>query len=181
MLGAKTVKLWESAIRVACWCVSAGLLAESGPGQGYIQLLVVLDQGCVAVVEDQLPQGRVEVVGLSEAVPCGRPVDHAVLHVSIHAATEGFGSLSIYVAWCDDGVCLVWIIHADNGLDVPPNKTWVCLTYTTEQANDPLWVWLSLMRKVPSLFPLSSSSASLRLIAPTYQLLSSRSSLSARV
>lgn len=95
MLGAKTVKLWESAIRVACWCVSAGLLAESGPGQGYIQLLVMLDQGCVAVVEDQLPQRRVEVVGLSKAIPCGRPVDHAVLHVSIHAATEGIWSLLI--------------------------------------------------------------------------------------
>lgn len=39
-----------------CWCVSAGLLAESGPGQGYIQLLVVLDQGCVTVVKDELSQ-----------------------------------------------------------------------------------------------------------------------------
>lgn len=53
---ANTVKLWEGAIKVACWCVSAGLLAESGPGQGYIQLLVVLDQGCVSIVEDQLSQ-----------------------------------------------------------------------------------------------------------------------------
>lgn len=53
---AAAVKLWESAIRVVCWCVSAGLLAESGPGQGYIQLLIVLDQRCVSIVEDQLSQ-----------------------------------------------------------------------------------------------------------------------------
>lgn len=107
MLGAKTVKLWESAIGVACWCVSAGLLAESGPGQGYIQLLVVLDQGCVAVVEDQLPQRRVEVVGLSKAIPCGRPVDHAVLHIPIHTVTER--TLSLWV----DGRYLrvtIWVL-----------------------------------------------------------------------
>lgn len=85
---ADALRLWESAIRVACWCFSAGLLAESGPGQGYIQLLVVLDQGCVAIVEDQLSQGGVEVVGLSKAVPHGRPVDHAVLHIPVHAALQ---------------------------------------------------------------------------------------------
>lgn len=105
MLGAKTVKLWESAIRLACWCVSAGLLAESGPGQGYIQLLVVLDQGCVAIVVDQLSQRRVEVVGLSKAVPRGRPVDYAVLHVSIGAATEGIWSLWI-CGWHSRGTLL---------------------------------------------------------------------------
>lgn len=78
----------ESAIRVACWCFSAGLLAESGPGQGYIQLLVVLDQGCVAIVEDQVSQRGVQVVGLGEAVPRGRPVDHAVLHIPVHTASQ---------------------------------------------------------------------------------------------
>lgn len=112
------VKLWESAIRLACWCVSAGLLAESGPGQGYIQLLVVLDQGCVAVVVDQLSQRRVEVVGLSKAVPRGRPVDHAVFHVSVGAAMEGIWvTLDKQLAFkgkpClnnKDGICLVGII-----------------------------------------------------------------------
>lgn len=33
-------------------------------------------------------------------------------------------------------------------------------THTTEQAKEPLWVWLSRFRKVPSLLLLSSSSAS---------------------
>lgn len=46
-------------------------------------------------------------------------------------------------------------------------------THTTEQAKEPLWVWLSLIKKVPSFLPLSSFSASFRLIPPTYQLLSS--------
>lgn len=77
-----------SAMRVACWCFSAGLLAESGPGQGYIQLLVVLDQGRVAIVEDQVSQRGVQVVGLSKAVASGRPVDHAVLHLAAHAALQ---------------------------------------------------------------------------------------------
>lgn len=86
--GANTVKLWESAIRMVCWCVSAGLRAESGPGQGYIQLLVVLDQGCVSVVEHQLSQRRVQVVGLSKAEPCGCPVDHTVLHIPVHTARD---------------------------------------------------------------------------------------------
>lgn len=47
------------------------------------------------------------------------------------------------------------------------------VTHTTEQAKEPFWVWLSLIRKVPSLLPLSSSSASFRLILPAYQLCSS--------
>lgn len=76
-------------LRVACWCSSAGLLAESGPGQGYIQLLVVLDQGRVAIVEDQVSQRGVQVVGLGKAVPRGRPVDHAVLHIPVHTALQG--------------------------------------------------------------------------------------------
>lgn len=73
-------------MRVACWCFSAGLLAESGPGQGYIQLLVVLDQRCVAVVEDQVSERGVQVVGLSKAIPRRRLVDHAVLHIPVHTA-----------------------------------------------------------------------------------------------
>lgn len=58
---------------------------------------------------------------------------------------------------------------------------WNIATHTTEQAKEPFWVWLSLMRKVPSLFPFNSSSASFRLIPPTYQLLSSWWVTSARV
>lgn len=86
--GASSVPTQWGFGNVTCWCVSAGLLAESGPGQGYIQLLVVLDQGRVSIVEDQLSQRWVQVVGLSEAVACRRPVDHTVLHVSIHTAME---------------------------------------------------------------------------------------------
>lgn len=85
---AAAVKLWESAIRVVCWCVSAGLLAESGPGQGYIQLLIVLDQRRVSIVEDQLSQRWVEVEGLSKAITCWCPVDHTVLHISIHPVVK---------------------------------------------------------------------------------------------
>lgn len=152
----------KSAIRVACWCFSAGLLAESGPGQGYIQLLVVLDQGCVAIVEDQVSQWGVQVVGLGKAVPCGRPVDHAVLHIPIHTV---MGKKSH-----------VFLRRQQRWLK-PANH----VTHTTEQAKEPLWVWLSLIKKVPSLRPFSSSSASFRFIFPTYQLLSSWWVSSARV
>lgn len=55
------------------------------------------------------------------------------------------------------------------------------VTHTTEQAKEPLWVWLSLIKKVPSLRPFRSSSASFRFIFPTYQLLSSWWVSSARV
>lgn len=70
------------------WCLSAGLLAESRPGQRYIQLLVVLDQGRVAIVQDELPQRRVLVEGLSEAVACGCSVDHTMLHTPVHTARD---------------------------------------------------------------------------------------------
>lgn len=154
----------KSAIRVACWCFSAGLLAESGPGQGYIQLLVVLDQGCVAVVEDQVSQRGVQVVGLGKAVPCGRPVDHAVLHIPVHTVMGG-KKRQLFMRRQQR-----WLKPANNHV-----------THTTEQAKEPLWVWLSLIKKVPSLRPFNSSSASFRFIFPTYQLLSSWWVSSARV
>ena len=46
----------------------------------------MLDQGGVLVVQDQLLQGAVQVVGLSKAVPRVGLVDHTVFHLSIHAA-----------------------------------------------------------------------------------------------
>lgn len=46
-------------------------------------------------------------------------------------------------------------------------------TYTTEQAYEPFCDWLSRMRKVPSHFPRSNSSAWVRLMSPTYQVPSS--------
>lgn len=39
-----------------------------------------------AVVQDQVFQGAVHVVGLGKAVSVRRPVDHAVLHFLVHAA-----------------------------------------------------------------------------------------------
>lgn len=57
-------------------------------GQVYIQLVVVLDQGDVFVVEHQVFEGRVQVVGLGESVACGRLVDDAVFGVALHTGEK---------------------------------------------------------------------------------------------
>lgn len=57
-------------------------------GQSYIQVVVVLDQGDVFVVEHEIFEGGVKVVGLCETVPCDRLVDDAVLGVALHAAKK---------------------------------------------------------------------------------------------
>lgn len=73
------------------WCRSAkaasgspSLLAVDGKGQRDIQRIVVLDERRVLVVQHELLQGAVQVVGLRETVAGARLVDDAVLHLAIH-------------------------------------------------------------------------------------------------
>lgn len=57
-------------------------------GKIYIQLVVVLDQGDVFVVEHQVFEGRVQIVGLGKSKACGRLVDDAVLGVTLHTGKD---------------------------------------------------------------------------------------------
>lgn len=57
-------------------------------GQVYIQVVVVLDQGDVFVVEHQVFEGRVQVVGLGKSITGGRLVDDTVLGVSLHTGQK---------------------------------------------------------------------------------------------
>lgn len=63
---------------------SPPLLAVDGEGQRDVERVVVLDQRGVLVVQDQLLQGAVQVVGLGEAEAGARLVDDAVLHLPLH-------------------------------------------------------------------------------------------------
>lgn len=71
-----------------------------GPGPGGAhgvserdgQRVIVLHQGGVLVVEDELLQGPVQVVGLREAEARGRAVDDAVLGIAVHPAGGPTGS-----------------------------------------------------------------------------------------
>lgn len=56
------------------------------------QRVIVLHQGGVLVVEDELLQGPVQVVGLREAEARGRAVDDAVLGIAVHPAGGPTGS-----------------------------------------------------------------------------------------
>lgn len=67
---------------------SSRRLCEDRVGQGYIQWVVVLDQRGVFVVQDQVFQGTIEVVGLSKSKTCGRLVNHAMLDLSIHSVEK---------------------------------------------------------------------------------------------
>jgi len=63
---------------------SPPLLAVDGEGQRDVERVVVLHQRRVLVVEHQLLQGAVQVVGLREAEAGGRLVDDAMLHLAVH-------------------------------------------------------------------------------------------------
>lgn len=54
--------------------------------------VVVLHERGVLVVQHQLLQRPVQVVGLCEAEACGRAVDDAVLGVAVHPAGTGRGA-----------------------------------------------------------------------------------------
>lgn len=68
---------------------SPSLLAVDGEGQRDVERVVVLDQRRVLVVQHQLLQRAVQVVGLGEAVAGARLVDDAVLHLAIHPVGGG--------------------------------------------------------------------------------------------
>lgn len=65
---------------------SSGLWRKHWVGQGYIQRVVVLDEGDVSVVEHQVSERAVQVVRLGEPIARSSLVDHAVLHLAIHPA-----------------------------------------------------------------------------------------------
>lgn len=67
---------------------SPSLLAVDGEGQRDVERVVVLDQRGVLVVQDQLLQGPVQVVGLREPEPGAGLVDDAVLHLAVHPEGE---------------------------------------------------------------------------------------------
>lgn len=56
-------------------------------GEPDVEGVVVLDQGRLLVMEHQLLQRAVQIVGLCKAVAASRAVDHAVLHLPVGAAT----------------------------------------------------------------------------------------------
>lgn len=66
---------------------SGGHLCVDGVGEADVERVVVLHQGRLVVVEHQVLQAAVQVVGLSEAEAAGRAVDDAVLHLVLD--TEG--------------------------------------------------------------------------------------------
>lgn len=68
---------------------SSRLLCEDRVGQGYIQRVVVLDQRGVFVVQDQVFQGTVKVVGLSKPKTGGCLENHTMFDLSIHAVGKG--------------------------------------------------------------------------------------------
>lgn len=67
---------------------SPPLLAVDGKGQGDVERVVVLDQGRVLVVEDQLLERGVQVVGLGEAKAAAGLVDDAVFDLTVHAERQ---------------------------------------------------------------------------------------------
>lgn len=60
-------------------------MCVDGVGEAHVQGVVVLHQRGVLVVEHQLLQAAVQVVGLGESEAPRRAEDHAVLHLAVHA------------------------------------------------------------------------------------------------
>lgn len=78
----------KAAVVLCTGCSSGGWLGKDRVSQRDIQGVIVLHQGRVLVVQDQVLEGGVEVVGLREAVARRRLVDDAVLGVAVHPAGE---------------------------------------------------------------------------------------------
>ncbi len=74
---------------------SSRLLCEDRVGQGYIQRVVVLDQRGVFVVQDQVFQGTVKVVGLSKSKTGGCLENYTMFDLSIHAVGKEEQVLSV--------------------------------------------------------------------------------------
>lgn len=73
---------------------SPSLRAVDGEGQRDVERVVVLDQRGVLVVQHQLLQGAIQVVGLGETKAGAGLVDDAVLHLSIHPDKDTEGQTS---------------------------------------------------------------------------------------
>lgn len=56
-------------------------------GKPDVEGIVVLDEGCLLVMQHQLLQGAVQVVGLCKAIAPRSAVDHTMLHFPIGTAT----------------------------------------------------------------------------------------------
>lgn len=56
-------------------------------GEPDVEGVIVLNQGCLLVMEHQLLQRAVQVVGFCKAVSSSRAVDHTVLHFPVRAVT----------------------------------------------------------------------------------------------
>lgn len=78
----------KAAVVLCVGCSSGWWLRKDRVSQRDIQGVVVLHQGRVLVVQDQVLEGGVEVVGFGEAVASCCLVDHAVLGVTVHPARE---------------------------------------------------------------------------------------------
>lgn len=88
-------------LRVETWgtfawgtCGSPSLLAVDGEGQRDVERVVVLDQRGVLVVQHQLLQGAVQVVGLGETKAGAGLVDDAVFHLAVHPDKDTEGKTS---------------------------------------------------------------------------------------
>lgn len=78
----------KAAVVLCTVCSSGWWLGKDRVSQRDIQGVIVLHQGCVLVVQDQVLEGGVQVVGLCEPIASRRLVDHTVLGVTIHPAGE---------------------------------------------------------------------------------------------
>lgn len=78
----------KAAVVLCMGCSSGWWLGKDRVSQRDIQGVIVLHQGRVLVVQDQVLEGGVEVVGFSEPVARRCLVDHAVLGVTVHPARE---------------------------------------------------------------------------------------------
>lgn len=82
---------------------SGGHLCVDGVCEAHVERVVVLHQGGLVVVEHQVLQAAVQVVGLGEAEAARRAVDDAVLHLAVDAEdtektpsiTQGFTLLML--------------------------------------------------------------------------------------
>lgn len=65
--------------------------------QPHIERVVVLDQWGLVVVQHQVFQSAVQVVGLGETIATGRAVDDTVLHLAVHTTDRNMTDLIINV------------------------------------------------------------------------------------
>lgn len=68
--------------------MSRGHLCVDGVSEADVERVVVLHQGSVVIVEHQVLQAAVQVVGLSKAEASRCAVDDAVLHLPLHTNTH---------------------------------------------------------------------------------------------